>query len=361
MADQPWAVALAIGVQGALGTINGTISALDTGTWTPDSTDGFVLGDKSSGDAESGITIPNFERIVREVAKVEASFTEQADAFLRTAVTGLSIALPTQGNGLDAGVPDASAASLAATLPGRDAIYQCAGLTESAGVAAPDIDYDPRATAVYATIKLWIGSGGTGVSYVFKDCICEKLAWVITPGGNCIETANFKVGSLTTAAVGVAFPAVVYGTQASMAAPVVEGVSFSVFGQAHSFESLTITCENTIAEYPDSAVTTTGLRQSQTRRQFLVDGTLYVASADVDAAYTEHVNTSAPTNDLTCQIGDPDVGGAETALNAFLFSVFNLEAKGIKYNRIGEATAVELSGCKATSTTAGTEFSLTFN
>jgi hypothetical protein len=362
MADQTWAVALAIGVQSAFGTINATIRDLDTGTWTPDSTDGFVLGDKNSGDAESGITIPNFERIVREVAKVEASFTEQADAFLRTAVTGLAITLPTQGNGLDAGAPTADAASLAATLPGRDAIYQCAGLTESTGAAPPDIDYDPRATAVYATIKLWIGSGGTGMSYVFKDCIIESLAWVLTPGGNCIETSSLKVGSLDTAAVGAAFPAVAYGTQASMAAPVVEGVTFNIFGQStHSFENLTITCQNTIEEYQDSAVTTTGIRQAQTRRQFLVDGTLYVTSDDVDAAYTEHVNTSVPTNDLTAQIGDPDVGGAETALNAFLFSVFNLEAKGIKFNRIGTATVVELSGCKATSATAGTEFSLTFN
>jgi hypothetical protein len=316
MGDQPWAVALAIGVQSALGTINDTIRDLDTGTWTPDSTDGFVLGDKNSGDAESGITIPNFERIVREVAAVSASFTEQADSFLRTAVTNLAISLPTQGNGLDAGAPTASAASLAATLPGRDAIYQCAGLTETVGAAPPDIDYDPRSTAIYATIKLWIGSGGTGMSYVFKDCINESLAWVLTPGGNCIETSNFKVGSLDTAAVGTAFPAVAYGTQASMAAPVVESVAFLAFGQTRGFENLTVTCQNTIEEYQDSNIATTGLRQSQTRRQFLVDGTLYVESGDVDAAYTQHVSTSAPTNDLQMQIGDPDVGGAETELRS---------------------------------------------
>lgn len=362
MADQTWAIAIAVGVQSALGTINATIRDLDTGTWTPDSTDGFVLGDKNSGDAESGIAIPSFERIVREVAKVEASFTEQADAFLRTAVTGLAITVPTQGNGQDAGAPTADAASLAATLPGRDALYQCAGLTESTGAADPDIDYDPRATAVYATIKLWIGSGGTGVSYVFKDCIVESMAWVLTPGGNCIETSSIRVGSLDTAAVGADFPAVDYGTQASLAAPVVEGVTFNIFGQSsHSFENLTITCQSTLEEFQDSAVTTTGLRISQTRRQFLVDGTIYVTSDDVDAAYTEHINANAPTDDLTAQIGDPDVGGAETELNAFLFAVNNLEAKGIKYNRIGDATAVELSGCKATSTTANTEFSLTFN
>jgi hypothetical protein len=139
-----------------------------------------------------------------------------------------------------------------------------------------------------------------------------------------------------------------------MAAPVVEGMTFNIFGQStHSFENLTITCQNTIEEYQDSAVTTTGIRQSQTRRQFLVDGTLYVTSDDVDAAYTEHINTSAPTNDLTAQIGDPDVGGAETELNAFLFAVNNLEAKDIKYNRIGTADVQLAEGADGAQRTQG--------
>lgn len=358
MADQPWAIALSIGVQAAFGTINSTIRDL---AGVKNSTDGFVLGDKNSGDAESGITIPNFERIVREVAKVEASFTERADSFLRTAVNGLAISLPTQGNGADAGAPDQDAASLSTLLPGRDAIYQCAGLNESTGAADPDVDYDPRATAVYATIKLWLGSGATGMSYVFQDCISESLAWAFTPGGNVIETSNFKVGSLALAAVGVTFPTVDYTSQASLAAPVVQGVTFSAFGQARGFENLVVTCQNEITEHQDSSVAITGLRQAQTRRQFLVDGTLYVALADVDAAYIEHINTSPPTNDLTAQIGDPDVGGAETELNAFLFAVNNLEAKDIKYNEEAGALVVELSGCKATGTAAAAEFKLKYN
>lgn len=358
MADQPFAIALAIGVQSAFGTINATIRDL---AGTLDSTDGFVLGDKNSGDAESGITIPDFERIVREVAAVPSSFTESADAFLRTQVNGLAISLPTQGNGQDAGAPDADATALSTLLPGRDAIYKCAGHAESTGAASPDTDYDPSATTVYATIKLWIGGSTTGMSYVFKDCICESLAWVITPEGNCIETASFKVGALAVAADGVTFPTIDYTTQATLAAPITAGATFSVFGQARGFNTATITLQNTIEEFGDSSVPITGLRQAQTRRQYLVDGTFYVVLADPDAAFVEHINTSPPTNDLTLQIGDPDVAGAQTELNAFLFAVNNLEAKGIKYNRIGEALTVELSGCKATGLTAGSEFKLTFN
>ena len=361
MADQPWAIALAIETQSEFGTIGENVPGL---SGSIDSTNGIVLGDKNSGDAESGITIPNFERIVREVAAVSESFTEQADAFLRTAVNGLAISLPTQGNGADAGTPASptqDAASLSTLLPGRDAIYQCAGHTETTGASDPDVDYDPRATAVYATIKLWIGGSTTGMSYVFKDCICESLAWVLTPGQNCIETANFKVGSLDAAEADVTFPTLDYTTQASLAAPVVEGVTFAIFGQVRGFENLTITCTNTIEEFQDSSVTTTGLRQAQTRRQYIVDGQLYVVLAEPEAAYTEHVNTSPPTDDLSCQIGTADTDGETTELNAFQFNVNNLEAKNIKYNKIGTATSVELSGCKATGTTAASEFKLKFN
>lgn len=362
MADQGFAVAFAIDVQAAFGTINGTTRDLGS---TLTSADGIVKGNKESGgDGDSGITIPNFERIVREVSKVDASFTESADAFLRTAVNGLSIAYAMQGNGATSGVPGASEAD---PLPGTNAILECSGLIGSAGSAAPDEDFDPRhsgssgGSTIYATIKIWIGDSTTGMSYVFQDCLCESLAFVSEPDGNCIATANFRVGSLAVAAVGVTFPSLDFTTQVSMAAPIVAGATFSVFNQARGFNTLTITVQNEIEEVKDSSVPVTGLRQAQARRQFLVDGTLYVASGDVDAAFTEHINTSAPTNDLTLQIGTAESGGGSEIMNAFLFNCNNLEAKDIKYTELGEVVAVEISGAKCTGLTAGSEFKLIFN
>jgi hypothetical protein len=63
-------MAIAVGVQTALGDPNTTIRGL---TGTIDETDGCVLGDKASGDAESGISSPSLEGIFREVPAVRAT------------------------------------------------------------------------------------------------------------------------------------------------------------------------------------------------------------------------------------------------------------------------------------------------
>ena len=354
MADQTWAIAMAIDVQSAFGTINGTISAL---SGTLDQTDGMILGDKASGEADSGITVPNIVAVVRENPVVAASFTEQWDAYLRTAVEGLSIAFPLQGNGADAGAPTADAAS---PLVGPNAILQAAGLIETTGGGSPDVDFKPNASTVYATIKLWLGSGTTGLSFVYQDCLVDTLSLSFPPGSSGIATAGFKVGSLATQADGVTFPTVTYGTMASLASPVVEGVAHA-WGATRGFENLTINIANTLEEFGDSNVTTTGLRQSQTRRLITVDGAIYMTAAAAPYEYDNLVGTSAPTDDLSFQVGDPDVGGAETALNAYKVTVANLSAQNLKYEKRGTATVAVLSGAKATDTAAGGEFTLTFN
>jgi hypothetical protein len=351
MADELFdGVCLAIDEQSAFGTVNATVAAL---TGTIDETDGCVLGVKDAGDAESGVTIPNIEAVVREVAVVAGSWTEQADSFLRTAINNFSIAFPIQGNGATA----TPAAGEAKPFLGLDAIWESVGL-DGANGTSPVYEYTPRATTIYTTAKLFVGD----LSFVFQDCLVESTSIVFTPGGNGICTANFKVGShdpATQFADGVTFPTVTYGTQSTLAAPTVEGVAFAAFGQTRGFENLTINITNTVEEYGDSNVDTTGLRQSQTRRVITVDGTIYVATADSDAAYQNLVSTSAPTADLSFQLGT--AAGATDTINAAKFEVNNLQNKDIKYNRIGTALAVELSGAKATSTTAGTEFKLTFN
>jgi len=356
MADELFdGVALAIDEQTGIGFVNATIAALTSDTYTQ--ADGFVLGDKNSGDADSGITIPNIASVVREVAQVSGSFSQQADSFLKTAITNFSIAFPIQGNGFDA----TPAAGEALPDMGLDAIWQSVGL-ESSEATSPLIEYTPRASAIYCTAKLYVGD----LSWVFQDCLVESMALVFTPGGNGIATANFVVGThdpTTQFFDGVAFPSITYGPQASQAAPTVEGVNFT-WGTGHpgapdaGFENLTINIANTVEEFGDSNVDTTGVRQSQTERIITVDGTLYSIAADSSFDYDNLVNTSAPTDDLSFQLGNITTTGE---LNATKFEVNNLQNKDIKYNRIGTALAVELSGAKATTTVAGEEFMLTFN
>lgn len=361
MADESFdGVCFAIDIQDSgFGTPDATIAAL---SGTIDETDGCILGAKTAGDAESGIVLPTIAPKYRDVAVVSGSYTEQADSFLKALVEGLAITFPLQGNGADAGAPDAGAA-----IPdlGIWAIWRSLGMLGANGAAAPDYKFTPEYATTYSTIKVWVGD----LSYVFSDCLVESASLVFTPGGNGLLTANISVGTHTPStdfADGVTFPTVTYGKQSSMAAPTIEGVDFT-WGAGHpgspasGFETLTININNTVEEYGDSNVATTGVKYSQTKRIITVDGTIYVDTADSDFDYQNAVATSAPTADLSFQVGDPDVGGAETELNAYLVNVNNLQAQSIKHNRLGTSLAVELSGAKATSTTAGTEFMLEYN
>jgi hypothetical protein len=360
MADEAFdGLAIAVGVQSAFGTINTTIRDL---SGTIDETDGCVLGNKDSGDADSGIASPSLEGVFRDVAKVAASFTESADSFQRLAVSGFAITFAVQGNG-GTSTPAVGEADLSVLFPGYEALYEMAGLIGAAGGSGCEQDYTPRhagssgGSTIYGTVKCWMGD----LSVVFEDCIVSSAEFVATPGGNVLCTMNIMVGATDTANIsdGVTFPTITYDAMASEASPVVEAVAFAAFGQTRGFESLTVKIENEIEEYGDSNIATTGKRQAQTRRQFLVDGTLYVNTSDSDAAIAQLISGSAPTNDLSFQVGT--VATAGLTMLAFKMEVNNLQAKGIKYNRIGDALVVELSGAKATGLTAGSEFQLTFN
>ena len=352
MADQAFdGIALAIGTQSAFGTVNGTIKALSGALVVGD---GIILGDKNSGDAETGIALPNFTADVREVAQVAASFTQQADEFIKELVEGLTIAFPLKGNGADAGAPDVDAAKPDA---GIDELWGTAGLVGASGAAAPDYKFTPRATAEYSTIHLWVAD----LDFILMDCLVDVATIDLISGKQALVTANFKVGAVESFNDGVAFPTFTWGKQASMAAPVVEGMAFAAFGQTRGFQTLTIKIANQIEEFGDSNVAVTGIRQSQKDRVITVDGRIYLESADSAAEHTALISTSAPTADLSLQLGDPDVGGAETELNAILINVNNLQLKNIKYDRTGADTSVELSGAKATATTPGDEFMLEHN
>lgn len=353
MADQAFnGVGFAIQTQAAYGTVDPECKALSGALVAAD---GIILGDKGFGDAESGVTLPNFQAVMREVQQVAGTYTAQADAFVREAVEGLSITFPLKGNGADAGAPDAGAA-----LPdvGIDNLYEIAGLVGANGAAAPDYAYTPRASTIYGTIHLWVAD----LDFILQDCLVETLEIALNASGNAFVTANIKVGKLESWNDGVTFPTFTWGAQSSLAAPTVEGVAFAAFGQTRGFQDeLRITITNGIEEFTDSNVTDTGIRLSQRDRVITVDGRLYLESTDSAAEHTALVSTSAPTADLSLQLGTADVAGEVTALNACLINVNNLQARDIKYDRTGANTVVELTGAKATGTTGGDEFMLEYN
>jgi hypothetical protein len=352
-------VAAAVGVQSAFGTVNATIRDLNATTATA-LTDGLVLGDAESGDAESGVTLPNIAGIYRAVARVAGSFTEQADSFSKADVTGFSISWVHQGNGSNNSFSTGDA-EIDDTIPGLDAIFQSAGLSPADGANA-SVEYTPAATAnVYTTWKLWHGN----FEFVFSDCLVDTLKMEFTPGGKAVFTADVSVGTFdTTVDPNVDdFPGSInYGVMSSLTGPTVEGVDFGAFGTTRGFESLTVTIASTVEKFGDSNVDVSGERQSFTKREITVDGTLYVDDDDSAAAFDQLVSSSAPTNDLTFQVGTAVTQATTTeTYNAFSIAVNNLQPKDIKYNRVGTTLVVELSGAKATGTAAGNEFALTQN
>ena len=349
-------IATAVGVQSAFGVVDGdaaAVAALDH-TGSPDLSDGHVLGDKGSGDSESGIVVPNIKGDYLPVAQVAASWTESADKFQKALAEGFAFSWVMQGNG-DTPAPAVGDADLSVIIPGLEAILECAGLTGAAGGAGVEQDYTPRATAIYTTWKLWHGS----LAFVFNDCLVESLEFAFTPGGKCIATANVTVGTYdhTTAITGFTFPTIDYEEMVDLAGPTVEGVAHTAFGHVRGFEDLVITISNPVETFKDSNVDVTGEYIAQKQRIISVTGRIYVDSADDDAAHAQLKSLVAPTDTLSLQVGT----AAATPINAFKMEVFNLQPKDIKYSETGDFLIVELGDSKATGLTAGSEFQLTMN
>jgi len=355
MADQDFTgAAVAVAVQTGFGVENTTLAAVGDG----DLSDGYVLGDAESGDAESGIVIPNIVGVYRNVAKVAGTFTESADAFQKANVEGFQFSWVMQGNGADGSSPSVGEADLSTIMPGIEAILESAGLVGSTGASGGEQDYDVKTGAnIYTTWKIFHGD----LSMVFSDCLVDSLSFKSTAGGFVIATADIKVGTFDTSggfANGVTFPTIDYEEMASLTGPKVVGANFMAFGETRGFTGdFEIKIASEIEEFGDSNVAVTGTRQAQTRRVISVNGVLYIDDGNTEAAYQNLINEEAPTTDIEFQVGT----ASDDPYNAFQFAINNVQAKDIKYNRVGTTLVVELNDAKATSTTGGTEFQLEMN
>jgi hypothetical protein len=359
MADQSFdGVVVATGVQTAFGTPNATISGA-TGALTSVA-HGIILGDKESGDAESGIAIPNFEQIARLVADVPASFTKSAQQLQKVDVTSFAVTFPLAGNG-ETFTGAAREAQFAGTHEGIEAVLESMGLIGAAGTS-PVEEYTPRHTAsaggttIYSTWKIWHGP----LEMVFSDCLIDNAAFVFTPGGNCLITADIAVGTYdhTVDPEVDSFPSSTdYGSQATLAAPTIEGVAFT-WGMVKGFENLTINVVSDTEKFGDSNVDVSGERQAQTGRSFTVSGTLYIDDSDPGFHIDQLRSATAPTANLSFQVGTVTASGI---YNAYKIECNALQPESLKYNRIGSTLVVEINNAICTGLTAGSEFKLSMN
>jgi hypothetical protein len=346
MAEITFTIGVAVGTQSALGSVNTTVRDL---TSPIDSSDGAVLGDRESGDAESGIVIPDIERVFREVADVSGSWTKQASSFLRAAVTGMQIIHQLKGNG----ATSTPAAGEAKPLAGIDALLLGAGLSGANGTS-PTYVYTPATSETYLTIKLWLA----GFSMVFQDCLVETLELTMPPGNVGLASHSIRVGSVTTPPTAVAFPTFTYTTQASLSAPVIGSPATGfAWSNSRSFQEMLLTISNDIQEIPDSE-RSTGLRATQHGQSIVGGATIFIDDADSDYEYTELVKTVAPTDVFNFQVGTVAGGGA--TINAYKPQLGNPETRTLKWDRSGSKLIGRLS-LQAVDPSAGGEFTLTFN
>ncbi len=341
MALQTFQTAIALGVQADVDTINATIRDL---SGSLSSTDGIVLGDRESGEGESGITLPQFTRVSRERADL-TSFTQQANSFLRTEATSFEVAFSLQGNGASA-TPSAGEAK---PFAGIDAIFQGAGLAGANGTS-PDYEYTPDSVTTYLTIKLWDGD----IAYVFKSCVIETLSLPFVAADVVIVKASIRVGEVVSATDATSFPTFTYGTQASLSAPQVVSAAFT-FGGRTRFANLALSIANAIEEVPDSSQAT-GLRLSQTARSFVISGQIDTDDSDTDFEHTNLEGTTAPTGDATWRIGT--AAGASDTMNGWNVEANNLQIDDYKRVRAGDSMAATITA-HCTAATAATQFKIT--
>lgn len=354
MADQSYiGTGLAVGVQTARGTINGTIAGLG-GALT--SADGIVLGDRESGEHNSGIVLPEHVREQRELADDE--MTKQKGSFLRVGVEGFAITVPLKGNGAVSGGLQGEAVPLA----GIDALLRGSGLErdDNVIVSAPVVLYQPASTNLafsadlqeYLTLKLWYGDQ----SFVYEDCIVAGLAIAQPPGDVGLATFTFAVGGVNAQAGGITFPTFDYTTQLSLDSPIVQGVAHA-FGQTRGFNTYDLTLDNTSEEIDDSNAPN-GVRQEPSERTISVDATLFVDDGDTSFDWDQLNLTTVPASPMSHQVGA--IAGVSDAFEAYALEMLQPAVLNHKPTKLGVTAGHELS-LRATHETPGSEFRLRFN
>lgn len=344
MSTQAFTAAMAVGLQVDIDTLNATISGLSGAL---DSSDGIVLGVSDAGTGETGITLPTFAREATEQSDVVSSFTRTANSLIRTNVESFDFTFLLKGNG----VTSTPSAGQGKPLPGIDALLEAAGL-DGANGSAPLYVYTPRATSVYATIKLWVAD----MAWVFKACLVENMTFEFIGGGDTKVTCSISVGSIESQADGVAIPTFDYTTQSSLSAPILQGAGFS-WGQTRGFRTMSLAVVNTIEAFEDSNQAT-GLRQAQSDRSIDMDAVINVDDGDTDYEYTQVAASSAPTDDAVFQLGT--IAGATDTINACKVEFNNGVIDSYQSEKAGDIITAAVRA-HATATSAAGEFTLTFN
>jgi len=357
MAKIPFAFGLALDSQSGFGTVNSTIKGLADGGGSGTggeiiSVDGLILGSRDAGDANTGITLPTFEREGQERADVAGSFTKTLDSFLRQVPNGFDVTFEFKGNGRTAGSPPVDADFHPVTA--FDAMLRAAGTTPSAGATqgtgGAGQTYQPAAL-LPASAKLWFGSSAASdtVAVVLMDLVASGFSLEITPGGLALVTVTFE-GKVESESGGNVFPtfdaAQIQATPTTgdgnqtISAPVAQSIGNSWSTTRGFAGPFTIEVSQTIEDVPDSNAVD-GIEKLQTDRTVELSGPIYVDDAGETFEKDQLTTTSLPSTPLSFTVGTAAADG-ET-IDAFFFQMDHPLAREVKYNSVGNQLVAEVT------------------
>ena len=347
--------------QTTLGTFNTSVPDIGAGSDSnsiDNTTDGAVIGLDGAGIGDSGISLGLGKEII-EKAVVAGSYTRGFADYIARTIESFSIEIPLKGNG-----KTTTASPVAADFTpdlGVAALFRAAGL--DGNEVGATWAYTPLAADLISAAVYLGNQANNGVKIEIRDIIAKSLELKFTPGE--IGRALFNLGGIVEGVNETgSWPATPfnYGNQASLSAPIIEGVGFTwgpdtPAARTLGFSDLALNISLETEEIKASNLTP-GTLTRQTGRTITVSGTFDAESPE--ALYeTNQLAESAIANAeaLTFLVGTAATG-SDTA-NAYQIDIDDPEALTLEPAKTSDSAAWTFSAI-ARSASANGELSLIY-
>ena len=347
--------------QTTLGTFNTSVPDIGAGSDSnsiDNTTDGAVIGLDGVGIGDSGISLSLGKELI-EKAVVAGSYTRGFADYISRTVESFSIEIPLKGNG-----KTTTATPVAADFTpdlGIAALFRAAGL--DGNEVGATWAYTPLGAEIISGAVYLGNQAGNGIKIEGRDIIAKSLELKFTPGE--IGSALFNLGGIVNDInESGSWPATPfnYGNQASLSAPIIQGVGFTwgpdtPAARALGFSDLTISVSLKTEEIK-AANLTPGTLTRQTGRTITVSGTFDAESSE--ALYeTDQLAADAIANaeQLTFLVGTAATG-SDTA-NAYQIDIDDPEVVSLEPGKTSNSADWTFSAI-ARSASANGELSLIY-
>jgi len=361
MADIEFLLGVAFKAQSVRGTAT-AMPAIGSGSGTGgaiNESDGAVMGSDGTGVGDSGIAF-SLGKTISEKSVITGSFTRNFANFLGRTVESFQIVTPLKGSGITGSNPLVIADFVLAA--GIGVLHNAAGL-DATGLASGQL-YTPESTTL-ATAAIYFGNeSSNGGQIILRDVEVQTMTVNFPPGEEATVTwdmvAEFDSYNETGSWPAAPFE---YGNQATLSAPVVQGVAFTWGPDTPAAREIGFSSFSVAVENEFETVASSNAANGESKRQI---GRRVVASGTIDATDGEFLyeidqlaeDDIANAEALSFQVGTSASIGV--AVNSINVSIPDGELTKLEPERLGNSQAwtIELV---ARASSADTECSLFYN